>query len=104
MEEKWKCRESLCDGRAESTKWVWKPGDRPRKGEGWCWKENVNEEHQQMNNNSNKMKINITKTSGGSPKQVPPLGVFDYLWLFVIYVNNYLWLVYDYFIIIDNYL
>ena len=30
------------------------------------------------NNNNNKLKINITKTSAGSPKQVPPLGVFDY--------------------------
>ena len=27
-----------------------------------------------------------TKTSGGSPKQVPSLGVFDY---FMIYVDNY---------------
>ena len=30
------------------------------------------------NSNNNKLKINITKTSGGSPKQVPPLGDFDY--------------------------
>ena len=77
---------------AESTKWVEKPGDSPRKGEGWCQKENVNEKHQQMkNNNNSKMKINISKTSRGSPKQVLLLGVFDYfmaiviiLWLFMI--------------------
>ena len=31
----------------------------------------------QMKNNNNKMKINITKTSGGSPKKVPSLGDFD---------------------------
>ena len=37
--------------------------DSPCKCEGWCWKENVNEEHWQMKNNNNKMKINITKTS-----------------------------------------
>ena len=30
------------------------------------------------NNNNNKMKINIKKISGGSPKQVPSLRVFDY--------------------------
>ena len=52
------------------------------KVQNWCknngCKGNVNEEHQQMKNNNNKMKINITKTSGGSPKQVPSLGVFDY--------------------------
>ena len=29
-------------------------------------------------NNNNKMNINITKISGGSPKQVSPLGAFDY--------------------------
>ena len=28
--------------------------------------------------NNNKMKNNITKFPGGSPKQVPSLGVFDF--------------------------
>ena len=32
-----------------------------------------------MKNNNNKIKINITKTSGGSLKQVPSLGDFDFL-------------------------
>ena len=32
-------------GWPESIKWVKKPGDSPRKGEGWCRKANVNEEH-----------------------------------------------------------
>ena len=42
-------------------------------------KKNVNKEKRQMkNSNNNKMKINITKTFGGSPKKVPPLGDFDY--------------------------
>ena len=36
------------------------------------------------NNNINKMKVNITKTSGGSPKQVPSLGIFDYFMVIVI--------------------
>ena len=46
----------------------------------------MNEKHQQIkNNNTNKMKINnITKTSRGSPKQVPSLGVFDYFMVIVI--------------------
>ena len=35
------------------------------------------------------MKINITKTYGGSPKQVPSLGVFDYFMVIVII----LWLI-----------
>ena len=40
-------------------------------------KKNVNKEKRQMkNSNNNKMKINITKTSGGFPKQVSSLGVF----------------------------
>ena len=43
------------------------------------------------NNNNNKMKINITKTSRGSPKQVPSPGVFDYFMVIDVYVNNYLW-------------
>ena len=29
-------------GWAENIKWVWKPGDSQRVGEGWLWKENVN--------------------------------------------------------------
>ena len=45
----WSKNESVANhsamGWAESTKWVSKPGDSPRKGEGWCPKENVNEEH-----------------------------------------------------------
>ena len=31
-----------------------------------------------MKNNNNKKKIDITKTSEGSPKEVPSLGVFDF--------------------------
>ena len=114
MVEKWKCRESLCVGLGWKYKMRLKPGDSPRKGEGWCWKENVNKEHWQMkNNNNNKMKIYITKTSGGSPKQVPSLGVFDYfmvtddcLWLFMIIlwlliiICNYKMIIDDYFILI----
>ena len=38
------------------------------------------------NSNNNKIKINITKTSGGSPKQAPSLGVFDYFMV----INDYL--------------
>ena len=49
-------------------------------------------EKQQMKNNNNKMKINITKISRGSLKQVPLLRVFDYLMIIYDY--------YDYFIII----
>ena len=101
MVKEWNCLASLCDGLGWKYKMGLKTGDSPRKGEGWCQKENVNEEHWQMKNNYNKMKINITKTSGGSPKNVPSLGVFDF-WFYIIYVIhnfNYLWLL----MITDNY-
>ena len=39
-----------------------------------------------MKNNNDKTKINITKASGGSPKQATSLGVFDYF----IVINGYL--------------
>ena len=114
MVEKWKYRESVCDGLGWKYKMGLKPGDSPWKGEGWCQKENVNEEHRQMKNNNNKkMKIN-TKTCGGSSKQVPSLAVFDYFMVIDdyfmvidVYVNNYLWslwLFYNYFMTIDDYL
>ena len=41
---------------------------------------------QTKKNNNSKMKINITKNSGGSPKQVPSLGVFYYFMV----INGYL--------------
>ena len=70
--------------------------------EQWCQKENVNKEHRQMkNNNNNKMKINIAKTSGGYPKQVPSLGVFDYFMVILIIYD--LWLFYDYLWVFYNY-
>ena len=47
---------------------------------------NTSEEKRQMKNNSNnKMKINITKTSGGSFKQAPLLEGFDYF----MFINDY---------------
>ena len=65
-------------GWAESIKWLWKPGNSLRKGEGWHRKENVNEEqqqngeHQQMNNNKmkikNKEQQHHKNLTGGSPK------------------------------------
>ena len=35
-------------GWAENIRWVEKPDDSPSKGEGWCPKENINEEKGQM--------------------------------------------------------
>ena len=64
-------------------------------------------EKQQMKNNNNKMKINITKISRGSLKQVPLLRVFDYLMIIYDYYDYFiiiLWLFYDYFMIINDYL
>ena len=59
----------------------------------------INEQQQQQQNEQK-----WTKISGGSPKQVPSLGVFDdYLWLFMI-INNYKMIIYDYFMIIYDYL
>ena len=65
------------------------PGDSPRKGKGWCLKENVNEECWQIKNNNNKMKIKngqltSLKPPRGSPKQVQSLRVF---WLLIL--KNY---------------
>ena len=41
-----------------------------------------------MKNNNNKMKINITKTSTGSPKQVLLLEVFDF-WFYKIITESF---------------
>ena len=43
---KWKYRKSLCDELGWKYKMGVKPGDSPRKGEGWRWKA-MNEEQQQ---------------------------------------------------------
>ena len=49
-----------------------------------------NEKHQQMKINEQQQQQNEqkwTKISGGSPKQVPSLGVFDYFMV----IDDYLW-------------
>ena len=62
-----------------------------------------NEKHRQMKINEQQQQQNEqkwTKISGGSPKQVPSLGVFDYFMVIDVYVNNYLWLLWLFMIIL----
>ena len=86
---KWKCRNSLCDGLG----WKYKMRSKnlsnsPRNGEGWCWKAmrrtttkwrtSTNED----TTTTTKMKIKNEQQqhkslTGGFPKQVKLLGVFD---------------------------
>ena len=53
------------------------------------------------NSNNNKVKIDITKTSRGSPNEVPSIGFFDYIIVIDFWL---LWLYYNYFMIIYDYL
>ena len=103
VDEKEKAIESS-HGRAQSwwrPSWVWEArvdcwshgkvawkSNEPTK-----WKTSTNEDKWTTTTTKwTKMK----KISRGSPKQVPSLGVFDYFMVigdnFIIYVNNYLWL------------
>ena len=68
---------------AESIKWVWKPGDSPRKGEGWHRKANEmwmkiqqkNEEHRQMK--IKKIKIQKWNEEQQLTSQKPPRGFYQ---------------------------
>ena len=61
--------------------WAESTGNSQRKGEGWCWKKYVNEEHRQMKihiKNEQQQHKNLT---GGSPKQST---IAERFWLLIL--------------------
>ena len=77
---KWKCRNSLCDGLG----WKYKMGcknlnNSPRKGEGWCWKAMRRTTTKWRTSTNEKRTTNIAKTSSEVfPSKAPSLRVFEF--------------------------
>ena len=77
---KWKCRNSLCDGLG----WKYKMRSKnlsnsPRNGEGWCWKAMRRTTTKWRTSTNEKKTTNIAKPSSEVfPSKVPSLRVFEF--------------------------
>ena len=77
---KWKCRNSLCDGLG----WKYKMRSKnlsnsPRNGEGWCWKAMRRTTTKWRTSTNEKRTTNIAKTSSEVfTSKVPSLRVFEF--------------------------